>query len=88
MAQPEQVNLKYLAEIGQEITVRVTPRASRNSDDLAEDGSVLIYVTCVPEDGKANKAVTKALANALGLAPSRLDLRRGEKGRDKTYVVV
>jgi uncharacterized protein YggU (UPF0235/DUF167 family) len=44
-------------------------------------------VTCVPEDGKANKAVTKLLARALGVAPSRLILIRGTAGRDKVFRV-
>ena len=47
----------------------------------------LIRVTCIPEDGKANRAVTKLLAKALGLPPSRLTLLRGQTGRDKTFRV-
>ena len=52
------------------------------------DGSrFVIRVTCVPEDGKANKAVTRLLAKALGVAPSRLVLIRGMTGRDKVFKV-
>jgi uncharacterized protein (TIGR00251 family) len=71
---------------GAEIVVRVTPNASREQVTL--DGSrFVIRVTCVPEDGKANKAVTKLLAKTLGVAPSRLVLVRGAAGRDKVFRV-
>ena len=69
---------------GAEIVVRVTPNASR--EQVTIDGSrFVIRVTCVPEDGKANKAVTRLLAKALKVAPSRLVLIRGMTGRDKVF---
>jgi uncharacterized protein len=53
---------------------------------VTPDGSrFVIRVTCVPEDGKANKAVTRLLAKALRVAPSRLV--RGTAGRDKVFRV-
>lgn len=77
---------RSLAVPGALIEVRVTPNASREQVTL--DGTrFLIRVTCIPEDGKANRAVTKLLAKALGLAPSRLTLLRGQTGRDKTFRV-
>ena len=66
--------------------MRVTPNAAR--EEVTLDGSrCVIRVTCVPEDGKANKAVTRPLARALGVAPSRLVLVRGTAGRDKVFRV-
>ncbi|MGR3662878.1 MAG: DUF167 domain-containing protein [Paracoccaceae bacterium] len=76
--------LSRLAVPGTEITVRVTPKASRNMIKQV-DGTLRAYVTVVPEDGKANKAVTKLLAEALGVAKSRLTLLRGQTARDKTF---
>jgi uncharacterized protein YggU (UPF0235/DUF167 family) len=77
---------RSLAVPGAEIVVRVTPNASR--EQVTIDGSrFVIRVTCVPEDGKANKAVTRLLAKALGVAPSRLVLIRGMTGRDKVFRV-
>lgn len=77
---------RSLAVPGALIEVRVTPNASREQVTL--DGTrFLIRVTCIPEDGKANRAVTKLLAKALGLPPSRLTLLRGQTGRDKTFRV-
>jgi uncharacterized protein YggU (UPF0235/DUF167 family) len=73
-----------LALPGAEIVVRVTPNAGREQVTL--DGSrFVIRVTVAPEDGKANKAVQKLLAKALGVAPTRLTLLRGATGRDKVF---
>ena len=77
-------DLSHLAQPGTEIAVRVTPRAARNAVLL--DGDLIrVTVTVVPEDGKANAAVIKLLAKALGVAKSRLVLLRGASARDKTF---
>ncbi|PCD76165.1 DUF167 domain-containing protein [Pseudothioclava arenosa] len=79
-------DLAHLARPGTEIALRVTPKASRNALVAAEDG-LRVYVTVVPEGGKANREVQKILAKALGLAKSRLTLVRGETARDKVFRV-
>lgn len=76
--------LADLAVPGAELAVRVTPKASRNAV-VREAGAIRVYVTVVPEDGKANAAVVKLLAKALGVAKSRLTLLRGASGRDKLF---
>ena len=76
--------LEHLAHPGAEIAVRVTPRASRNAV-VIEGGAIRVYVTVVPEDGKANDAVRKLLAAELGVAKSRLVLVRGQTARDKVF---
>ena len=81
MADPD---LAHLAEPGAEIAVRVTPKASRNRV-VAEEGGLRVYVTVVPEDGKANKAVIRLLAKALGVPKSSLVLIRGATARDKVF---
>lgn len=77
-------DLRHLAVAGAEISVRVTPRASRNAV-LVEDGAIRVYVTAVPEDGKATKVVMELLAKAMGVAKTRLVLLRGATGRDKVF---
>lgn len=62
--------------------VRVRPGARRNAVELVE-GAIRVHVTAAPEGGKANRAVLRLLADALGVAPSRLTLLRGESGRSK-----
>ena len=71
-------------EIGDTITVRVTPKASRARIVETPEG-LQVYVTVPPEDGKANAEVQKALARHLGLPKSALRLVRGQKSRDKTF---
>ncbi|PWR01770.1 hypothetical protein DKT77_16075 [Meridianimarinicoccus roseus] len=73
------------AECG--IAVRVTPRAARARVEpgAAEGDPLRVHVTVPPEGGKANAAVRKLLAAHLGVAPSRLTLLRGAKGRDKLF---
>lgn len=66
------------------LSVKVTPKASRNRISATADG-VRVYVTAVPEGGKANGAVQKLLAKALGLAKSRVVLIRGDTSRDKLF---
>ena len=38
-------------------------------------------------EGAANDACVKAVAEALGLAPSQVELLRGHRGRIKTFAV-
>ncbi|MFA5539858.1 MAG: DUF167 domain-containing protein [Gemmobacter sp.] len=83
MADPE---LAALARPGAEIAVRVTPRAGRAALRY-EGGVVHVRVTAPPEDGKANAAVVKLLAKALGVAKTRLTLVRGATSRDKLFRV-
>ncbi|MCL7409704.1 DUF167 domain-containing protein [Marivivens donghaensis] len=80
-------DLSHLAVEGAEIAVRVTPKASRDRI-LVEDDTIRVYVTTLPEDGKANKAVVKLLSKALGVPKTRLDLIRGATSRDKVFRIV
>lgn len=76
--------LSELAILGAQIAVRVTPKASRNRITY-EGGVIRVYVTTVPEGGKATKEVVKLLAYALGVPKSRLELLRGATSRDKVF---
>ena len=80
------MDLDHLTQTGTEIALRVTPKASRNAIEM-RDGALRVYVTCVPEDGKANAAVQKLLAKTLGIAKSRLTLIRGQTARAKVFRV-
>lgn len=72
---------------GERIAVRVTPRGGRDAVTVDEAQQVHIRVTAPPEDGKANAAVRKLLARAMGIAPSRLTLVGGATARDKLFRV-
>ena len=84
MARPRGPDLTARAVPGAEFALRVTPRASRNQL-TEEDGQLRAQVTAVPEDGRANKAVSELLAEALGVAKTRLTLVRGATSREKVF---
>ncbi len=76
---------------GDTLKIRVTPKASSNRIKVEKqpDGSdlVRVYVTTVPEDGKANKAVVEMLAKALGVSKSSLTITQGLTSKDKTISI-
>lgn len=78
--------------VGNPFRVRVTPKASSNriKTEILADGSKLVrvYVTVVPESGKANQAVIKLLAKELGVSKSSLEIIRGETDRDKLIKII
>lgn len=51
------------------------------------EGTVRVYVTTVPEGGKATRDVVKLLAKAMGRAKSEFTLVRGETSRDKVFAL-
>ncbi len=67
--------------------MRVQPKARRNEIVEQPDGGWRVRVTAAPEGGAANRAVIALLADALGVAPSRLELVRGATSRDKLFRV-
>lgn len=70
-----------------DLRVRLTPRAGREEVILREDGSLAVRVGAPPVEGRANVALCKAVAKALGIAPSRVTLVRGQRSRQKTVRV-
>lgn len=71
-----------LADPQGRLALRVTPGARVQGIEIA-DGRVLVKIRAKPQDGQANAAVLEFLADALGIAPSRLRLLRGATGREK-----
>ncbi len=74
--------IRALADGEGRLALRVTPGARVEAVELG-DGRVVVKARVKPEDGKANAAVLDLLADALGIATSRLRLLRGATGRDK-----
>lgn len=69
------------------LSIRVTPKASANRIKI-EEGQVRVYVTCIPEDGKANEEVIKLLAKQLKIPKSSLEIIQGHKSRDKVIRLI
>ena len=67
-----------------ELPLRATPGASADAFAGVVEGVPRLRVCAKPVDGEANKAILRFLAKKVfGVAPSRLSLVAGEKGRDK-----
>ena len=68
------------------IAVHVTPRSGRDEVsgvrvDAAGADEVCVRVTAPRDGGKANKAVCKLVAEALGVPKSRVDVASGHTAR-------
>ena len=74
--------IRALADGEGRLALRVTPGARTEGIEIA-GARVLVKVRAKPHDGEANAAVLALLAEALGLATSRLRMLRGATGRDK-----
>ena len=48
-----------------------------------KDGSVKVYVTAPPEDGRANEAVVETIAEWLGVKRRQVTIVSGATGRNK-----
>ena len=65
------------------LAVHVTPRAGRDEVVGWRGGELQVRVTAPPEGGKANAAVCKTIASALGVPKTSVHLVRGEASRHK-----
>jgi len=78
-------------EITGTLQVRVTTRASRNlvKAEAQPDGSTLfrVYVTVVPDNGKANEAVIELLSREFRLPKSAFTIVQGHTARNKVVRV-
>ena len=77
---------------GVRLSLRLTPKASRNKIDgvvLEADGQALlkVAVTTVPEDGKANAALIALLSKSWKVAKSRITITAGATDRRKTLFI-
>ncbi len=69
------------------ITVRATPRSGRDFIEAGAGGVFLVRVTAPPDDGKANAAVCRVVAEALQVPKSAVTVVRGHTARVKTLEV-
>ena len=66
-----------------DLAVRLTPRSGRDALNGLRDGVLQARVRAAPVDGRANDALCRMLAKALGVPPSRVTVVRGHTARDK-----
>ncbi len=70
------------------VRVKVQPKSRRPGLDGLSPGMdgprLRVAVTAAPENGQANRAVCAALAAAIGIPASVIEVTQGTAGREKT----
>jgi hypothetical protein len=72
---------------GAVLRVRAQPRASKDALGGERLGALVLRVTAPPVDGRANEAVARLLAAALGVPASAVHVVKGTTGRDKLVAI-
>ena len=69
------------------LRIRLQPRASCNEASGESNGRLRIKVTAPPVEGAANKATVKYLSKTLGVSKSSVQLIKGQKAREKDFLI-
>jgi hypothetical protein len=70
------------------IEVRVKPSSRKGQQVQPDlDGSLLVYVREPAQEGKANQAVVKALADYYGVAKSNVQIISGHTSKYKRFLI-
>ncbi len=67
--------------------IKVQPKASKDQVAGYREGVLQLRVTAPPDKGRANASVVSLLAQALGVAKSKVRIVRGQTSRDKLVTV-
>lgn len=69
------------------LTIRLSPRASRDEVVGMREGMLVVRVTAPPVDGAANEALVRLLAKLLDVARSDVTVVSGKTARTKVVEV-
>ncbi len=69
------------------ITLKVTPKASRNAVLGVEETWLRVALTAPPVDGKANEAARRFLAETLSVSRGSVTLLTGQTARLKRFAI-
>ena len=76
-------------KFGAAITVRITPRASKNEiAEILTDGTIRIQLTAGSVENQANLALVQFLATIFELAPANIEIVAGHGGKDKLVTIL
>lgn len=65
------------------MTVRVQPRSSRDGVAGLSEGILRVRLTAPPVENRANEALVRFLAEALGVPRGCVEIVAGDRGRNK-----
>lgn len=69
------------------VSVRVRPKASRNSITRDTGGAIRVSLTAPPRAGAANRALCEFMAKLVGVAKSKAEIVSGKKSREKVVAL-
>ncbi|MCX7030557.1 MAG: DUF167 domain-containing protein [Spirochaetes bacterium] len=74
---------------GRDILLRVRAKPGARADRIAgvRGDSLVVEVRAAPERGRANEAVTRVLAEALGIRASAIELKTGASAPRKLFIL-
>lgn len=70
------------------INISVTTRASKNEIIKVGDNTFKVYVTVVPEKGKANQKIIELLSDYFHLAKSKIKIKAGTTSKEKIVKII
>jgi len=70
------------------LSIKVTTNAKQEKIEKISESEFKVYLTCVPEKGKANKVLIKLFAKYFGIAKSNIKIVIGEKNRNKILEIL
>jgi uncharacterized protein YggU (UPF0235/DUF167 family) len=69
------------------VFVRAKPNSKRPAVEKTGENIFAVSVSEPPQDGRANRAIAKALADHFGVAPSRVRLLSGFSSKQKVFEI-
>ena len=76
-----------LCKNGIQFPVIIQPRSSKNIICGLQGDSLKIRLTAPPVDGAANRMCVKLLAKILSISLSKITITKGQKGRNKIFLI-
>ena len=80
------LSVKYCKD-GIQFPAIVQPRSSKNIICGLQGDSLKIRLTAPPVDGAANRMCVKLLAKILSISLSKITITKGQKGRNKIFLI-
>lgn len=70
-------------------SIKVRPNAAKTEfKSVMDDGTIKMNVAAVPEDGKANRALTKFLSKSFGVGVANIEILLGQTSPLKRVRIV
>ncbi|MDR0522781.1 MAG: DUF167 domain-containing protein [Planctomycetaceae bacterium] len=69
------------------LPVRAAAGAKRNRMTADQNGILKVFVTQIPEKGKANEAIRKQIAESFNIRISQVELIQGETSPQKKFLL-